>query len=157
MISDQPTIGQSIQKEEPKKIGRPIAITLEVESKLEEVLRLGVSDKSACAYAQISRDTFYLKIKEDERFSDKMQQARDYAVIASRNLIIKTILDPKEDKLVKLETSKWYLENHELRNKGNTQQTQVNVFSQLREQYTIKTETDNTKETIITPAQNEQT
>jgi len=138
--NQQTATGQIIKKE----MGRPVEWSIETERRLEEALKIGLSDKSACAYAGISRETFYKKIRENDDFSDKMQRARDYASIASRNLIVNAIIDEKTDKDKRLELSKWYLENHDLRNKttGNVQNTQVNVFSDLKNKYSIKKEED---------------
>ena len=85
--------------------GRPPAITEEVEQKLESVLRLDVSDKVACEYAGISRDTYYRTLKDNQEFSDRMTTAKNYARIAAGQVVVQAIVKDKD-----VASAKWWLE-----------------------------------------------
>jgi len=113
--------------------GRPTIMTEENVGKLESILQTGASDSAACAYAGISRDSFYEWIKRDHAFSDRMDNARNYAVIAARQVVVKSIIKDQN-----LESAKWYIEKHDIKQQGNQQNTQVNVFAMLKDKYTIK-------------------
>lgn len=58
------------ETEQKNKGGRPSKFTEEVVRKLEEAFRCAWSDTDACAYAGISRETFYDWMDENRRFSD---------------------------------------------------------------------------------------
>lgn len=123
-------------KKEITKRGRPSVITKETVDKLVEVLRLGVKDGSACAHAGIHRATFYDWIKKDDDFSDKIENARNFAVLAARQNVVKEIVEEKN-----VELSKWYIEKHDLPQQAQFQQnTQVNVFADLKNKYMKKPE-----------------
>jgi len=129
-------MNQQLQNQQENNIGRPTLKTEEVVRKLEDMLRLGLSNTAACAYAKVSRDTFYRWVKEDDDFSDKMESARQYAIIASRQLIVSRIINKEEDIEKRTELAKWYVEKHDTKLQGQvSQNTQVNVFSQLKEKY----------------------
>jgi AcrR family transcriptional regulator len=57
-------------------IGRPNKVNYTVMSKLEDALRYGASVSEACAYAGISRDTFYRHFRNEKVFSQKIKTAR---------------------------------------------------------------------------------
>lgn len=118
-------------------LGRRTVIDEEVVAKLIEVFKIGSTDTSACAYAGISRDTYYKRYKEDQVFSDKMEQAKNYAIIAARHVVINAIIEKGD-----LETSKWYIERHDIKQPTNQQNTQVNVFNMLKEKYTLHKPTE---------------
>lgn len=69
-------------------VGRPTAITPAVVAKLAEALKLDVTVEEACLYAGISKDTYYRKLKEDEAFSDEMEQSRMYVTMLARRSVI---------------------------------------------------------------------
>lgn len=115
--------------------GRPTLKTEDTIKKLEDILRLGASDRAAYSYAGISGVTFYDWIKKDEAFSNRMESARQYAIIAARQNIVRSIVEDKD-----LDTSKWYIEKHDTKQVVNQQNTQVNVFAALKDKYTIKKE-----------------
>lgn len=135
------------QLEAPRGRGRPIEIVEKVIQDLESVFRLGGSVSAACAYARISRQTFYVRMNSDEEFAMRIENAKNYAVIAARKIVVTEMLKDvdatdKEGKIQKLELAKWYLDRHDVKSSGNTQQTQINVFQGLRDQFTKKPETD---------------
>lgn len=57
-------------------MGRPRKITKEVVGKLEYAFMKGFNISEACDYAEISRDTYYEKLKQSKEFSDKMEMAK---------------------------------------------------------------------------------
>lgn len=119
-----------------KPVGRPTVVTEEIVGKLVEVFRLGVSDTAACAHAGISRDTFYERLKSDPLFSDKITSAKNFAVLASRQNVVKAIVQDKD-----LDTSKWYIEKHDIQEPVQNN-TQVNIFTSLRDKYTKRNGVD---------------
>lgn len=66
-----------------KAIGRPNKVNYTVMSKLEDALRYGASISEACAYAGISRDTFYRHFRTEQIFAEKMKTARTNNVCLS--------------------------------------------------------------------------
>lgn len=68
--------------------GRPTVITPNVVAKLTEAFKLDVTIEEACLYAGISKDTYYRKVKDNEGFSDEMEQARMYATLRARKTVI---------------------------------------------------------------------
>ena len=72
-------------------MARPTVMTDDVVRKLIEAFKLDVSVEEACLYADISKDTYYRKLKEDEGFSDDIDRARMYATMAARLSIIKAL------------------------------------------------------------------
>jgi len=120
--------------------GQPIAIVEEVIKDLESIFRIGGSVSAACSYARISRQTFYVRMEADEEFANRIENAKNYAVIAARKIVVKTMLETA-DPVQKVELAKWYLEKHDTHG-GATTQTQVNVFQGLRDQFTKKAETE---------------
>lgn len=57
-------------------IGRPQKVNYTIMSRLEDALRSGASITEACAYAGISRDTFYRHFRTRQVFTNKMKLAR---------------------------------------------------------------------------------
>ena len=112
--------------------GRPTIRTEAIVGKLESVLKLGVSDTAACAFAGISRDSFYEWLKNDDEFSDRIENAKNFAIVAARQVVVTSIIDDKN-----LDSAKWYIEKHDTKQQGNQQNTQVNVFTTLRDKYLI--------------------
>ena len=123
-------------------VGRPTIRTEETVKKLEDVLKLGASDLAACSYAGISRETFYSWIADDDIFSDRIENAKNFAIIAARQVVVSSIIDDKD-----LDSAKWYIEKHDVKQQGTQQNTQVNVFAMLKDKYTIKD--DIKTETIV--------
>jgi len=72
-------------------MARPTVMTEDVVRKLIEAFKLDVTVEEACLYADISKDTFYRKLNEDEGFSDEIGRARQYATMATRLSIIKAL------------------------------------------------------------------
>jgi len=88
-----------------KKTGRPTAITAKTITKLESILKIGGTIQEATAYAEIGERTYYDNLKSNENFRRKMQQAKHYATVAAKNVVVQSILKDKD-----LNTAKWWLE-----------------------------------------------
>jgi len=123
----------------PKPEGRPTVLTAEAILKLEEILRIGGKIIAACAYAKISPQVYYRYLKEDEDFRNRMQSAQHYSIIAARSIVVKQMMDEKNtpaEERTKL--AQWWLEKHDIKQAtdGPIQNTQVNIFSELKSKYT---------------------
>ena len=68
---------------------RPTVIKSSVVKKLEEAFKMDCTDGEACAYAGISRVTYYKWLKRDKEFAYKMKTAKRWALIRCR----KTVMD----------------------------------------------------------------
>lgn len=88
----------------PNKVGRPSNFDDETIQKLESVFKLGVTVGVACNHAGVSDSAYYVKMKEDEDFRDKMESARDYARIAAGQIVVNAIVKDRD-----VETAKWWL------------------------------------------------
>ena len=84
--------------------GRPVSITKEVETKLEDAFRSDFTNEEACRSVDISEKTFYRKCKANESFDRKMRAAKDYAAIKAKKNVINGIHEGDKN------DSKWYLE-----------------------------------------------
>lgn len=71
--------------------GRPGVITPAVVAKLAEVFKLDVTVEEALVHAEVSRDAYYRKVRSDESFRTKMEQARQYATLVARQTVIRQI------------------------------------------------------------------
>lgn len=70
-------------------------------------LQNGLNVTQACLQADISRETYYAKCKDDESFSDKMELAQQFGSMKARQNVIQAVNsgDPH--------MSKWYLERRD--------------------------------------------
>jgi hypothetical protein len=120
-----------VQKQS-NKVGRPTSLTEETLAKLEEIFKLGGKVPSACAYAKINPATYYRAIKESEEIYNRLTTAQNYAIIAARQVVVASILKDRD-----VNTSKWYIEKHDLQRPTTPQNnTQVNVFTSIKDKYT---------------------
>ncbi len=67
-----------------KANGRPAKVNYTVMSKLEDALQHGSSISEACAYAGISRDTFYRHFRNEKVFAEKINNARTNLLYLSK-------------------------------------------------------------------------
>lgn len=84
--------------------GRPKVITDEVVAKLEEAFLYGLTDLEACLYADISKNTLYRYIEENEEFRDRKELLKKQPLIKAKLNINKDIINGD------INTSKWYAE-----------------------------------------------
>lgn len=89
---------------ERKKRGRPSKITEETVAKLEFAFSRGLSDREACLFAEISRETLYRYCKKNPEFSDRKELLKDTPILNAKMNIAEGL--ENGDK----ELSKWYLE-----------------------------------------------
>lgn len=85
--------------------GRRTVMTEEVVGKLVEIIKLGVTNQTACQYAQINPDTLYSHLKSNPEFSEKIRAAKMFISITARQVIIKAIIEEKD-----VAAAKWWLE-----------------------------------------------
>ena len=74
----------------------------EVVRKLEEAFAIGADIKAACAYADISRETYYAWCEEDPTIKEKSDKLREKPILKAYNTIMKDLDKP--------DTAKWLLE-----------------------------------------------
>lgn len=134
----------TIQNIQPRSVGAPSKLTEEVTQKLESIFKIGGTIAEACSYALISDSTYNTYCRTDGKFLARMDAARHYADIVAKNIVVDTMIKDKN-----IDTAKWWLEKREFKQTGNSQQTQVNVFSNLKEQYTKETEVKNEEKDIL--------
>ncbi len=82
---------------EPKGAGgRPLAVTPEVLSKLEEAFLLGCTDEEACLVADISRATLYNYQKDHPEFIERKEELKERPVYIARKSVVDALeKDPK--------------------------------------------------------------
>lgn len=109
-----------------KKEGRPTKKTETVVKKLEDLFKVGGTVEQACAYAGITKPTYYEWLDKDEDFLTKMEAAKHYADIAAKNIVVEAITKKKN-----LSAAQWWLEHREFKNGSEipVQQTQINNFN----------------------------
>lgn len=73
--------------------GRPPKFTDPVVRKLEEVFALDGTVEEACFYAGISRETYYVHIKEKPELADRFEALRLNPVLKARQTVVKRLAD----------------------------------------------------------------
>jgi len=101
--------------------GRPTKYNKEVVKKLESILKVGGTIEEACAYAGISKETYYTWLDVKPGFLTKMEAAKHYADIVAKNVVVRAIVEDKD-----LATAKWWLEKRQFRD-FNFNAIQINV------------------------------
>lgn len=91
MVKTRPV---SSAKKKGESRGRKPVVTDEVVRKLEEGLRVGLKVKQACYLAGIGKTVYYEKLKNKE-FADRMDYAKSFLFIMSRQLVAKAIIENK--------------------------------------------------------------
>lgn len=79
------------KKPDAKPLWRTSKKTDEVIGKLEEIFRLDWTIAEACSYAKIDPSTYHDWKNNDKDFSDRMDDAKEYAFIEARRTINKAI------------------------------------------------------------------
>ncbi len=85
-----------------KEVGRPTKMTEAVVLKLEQAFAIDASVEEACSYADISRNTFYVWLKEHPEYQDRIDELRQRPVLKARQTIVKSLDTPQG--------AQWYLE-----------------------------------------------
>ncbi len=76
---------------EKKKRWRPSILDESIIKKLEEAFKVGSSITQACTHAGISLQDFYNRMEKNKEFFDKMESARNFPFIFSKEAIFKAI------------------------------------------------------------------
>lgn len=84
------------------KTGRKTVMTDEVIRKIEEVAALDGSVAEMAYYAGIHVDTLYAHLKENQKFSDRINALRERPILKARQTIVKSLDDPQN--------AHWYIE-----------------------------------------------
>lgn len=95
------------KKKKPEDLvgaGRPTIMTPDRVNKLEQAFALGCSDKEACLYADISKQTLYSYQKKNPEFVDRKEILKESLVLKARTVIADSLNNKNED------TARWYLE-----------------------------------------------
>lgn len=107
--------------------GRPSKMTPEVVSKLEDAFSYGASVNEACYNADISRETFYRWMREDEVLYDRLKRMMDKPILKARKAVVDSFNDKPELALKYLEKK--------LRKEFGDEPTKMNInlqFNQLK-------------------------
>lgn len=84
------------------KIGRPEVFDIIILEKLRSAFAFGCTDEEACAYANVSVNTFYDYTKRHPDFAQERDKLKLSPVLKARKTVI--------DDLEKVDSAKWYLE-----------------------------------------------
>jgi len=80
--------------DEPNPVGRLTKMTPEVVMKLEQAFAIDASVEEACSFADISRNTFYVWLKENPEYQDRIDELRQRPVLKARQTIVESLKDP---------------------------------------------------------------
>jgi len=83
-------------------MGRPVKFSQLVLNKLKEAFLFGATDKEACLYAGICRDTLYDYQKKNKGFPDQKEEWKSNPLLKAKKTIF--------DNLDKHTVAMWYLE-----------------------------------------------
>jgi len=75
--------------------GRPTKMTDIVVMKLEQAFAIGASDTEACSYADISRNTFYVWLKNKPEYQDRIDELREKPILKARQTVVKSLENPQ--------------------------------------------------------------
>ena len=114
--------------DEVAKVGRPSVFTDSVVNKLEQAFAIGANDTQACSYAGISRQTFYVKLKADPVFRDKIEAQKEKLALKAKEQLAKLIQGGDRATIL------WYLDRVE-RQKNNPDETakEFELYESIRE------------------------
>lgn len=93
-----------MSKEIIKKIGRPPKINDECVKKLEQAFSIGATDTEACSFAGISRQAYYLYIKKNPDFLDRINQLKSRLPMKAKTELARLIQNGNEKAIF------WYLD-----------------------------------------------
>lgn len=98
-VVDQPTPTTPIEPDNPVAMlivrknprGRPTSMTIDVVSKLLAAFNNDYNITQACAYAGISRETYYKWCEDNPVFSDKMAEAKEAPNRRAKEVVVGAI------------------------------------------------------------------
>ena len=85
-----------------ENVGRPTKMTDETIMKLEQAFAIDATVEEACSYADISRNTFYVWLKENPEYQDRIDELRQRPILKARQTVVKSLETP--------EGARWYME-----------------------------------------------
>lgn len=118
-------MARSNTKNKLSNVGRPTLYSDEIVEKLASIFRIGGTVEQAVSYAQIDKVTYYNWMEKHPNFSTKMEQARTYADIVAKNIVVDSMIKDRD-----VNTAKWWLEKREFKQTVQNN-TQVNVGNKL--------------------------
>lgn len=132
-------------------IGRPTVMTDDVLRKLEQVFALDGTIEEACFYADIAPSSYYLYIKANPAFSERVEALRLKPVLAARETIINDLATPSG--------AQWYLSRKRKTEFGTGEEsaqrtTGINVYNFFMNdeaQAEVKLMEDRIKEALTKP------
>lgn len=83
-------------------VGRPTVMTKETVAKLKQGFLMGFDVTEACAFAEISRDSYYDYCKKETDFPTKVSEWQQNPILKAKTTIF--------NDLFMADTAKWYLE-----------------------------------------------
>lgn len=110
--------------------GRPTKMTEEVVSKLEYGFMKGLNDTECCAYAGISRVTFYAYCNENPDFLNKKEELKSRPSTKAKLNIVEAIENGDTD------LAKWWLE----RKSKDEFSTRTDIHADVEQDVTITIE-----------------
>lgn len=81
-----------MSKDTQDQVGRPTVLTPQVVSKLEALLSIGLTVREACLESGISHETYYSRVRSDERFADKMAKAQNTVTTTAKKVVATQVL-----------------------------------------------------------------
>lgn len=70
-------------------------MTPEVVLKLEQAFAIDATVGEACSYAEISRNTFYVYLKEHPEFQDRIDELRERPILKARQTVVSALTQPE--------------------------------------------------------------
>ena len=93
-----------MSKEIVKKVGRPPKINEDCVNKLEQAFSIGASDTEACSFAGISRQAYYVYIKNNPKFLDRINGLKSRLPMKAKTELARMIQNGSEKAIF------WYLD-----------------------------------------------
>lgn len=94
-------------------MARPTKLNDEVRKKIEEAAALDCTLTEIALYADISRETLYQWMKEDQALSDRIKELKEQPFLKMRTTLVNALRDPKH--------ARWYAA-HKKRDEFHTKQ-----------------------------------
>ena len=101
--------------------GRPTKLADPLVQKLSSILKIGGTIEEACAYARISKTTYYDWYEKNDGFRTEMDDSSHYSDIVAKNIVVDSMHKDKN-----LDTAKWWLEKRQFKNN-----TQIDINQQF--------------------------
>lgn len=110
-----------------KKGGRPTALTESVVQKLEQAFSIGANDSQACAYAGISRQTYYSHLAKDTDFKERCEFLKQKLPLEAKNQLVQLIKSGDRQSIL------WYLDRIDRQAMDETRMTsEAQLFEEIK-------------------------